>query len=320
MKAAIYRAYGPPDVLRIEEVPKPSPGDEEVLVRVHAATVVAPDWRFRRPAPFLIRAMNGLTRPKITILGMEVAGVVEAVGANVTRFAAGDEVFGSAGTKFGAHAEYVCVAAGRGLERKPANLSFEEAAPLSYAGVTALHFLRQANIKPGQRVLIYGASGAVGTASVQIAKRHFGAHVTGVCSGANLDLVRSIGADDAIDYTKDDFSRAGRVYDVIMDTVGYSGFSRSLRALKRGGIYLLVDAGPEAMLAGVWVSATSPTKVISGVALTKEGDLALLRELAEAGKLKPVIGRRYSLEQIAEAHAYAESGRKVGNAVVVLAT
>lgn len=318
MKAAIYRAYGPPGVLRIEEVPKPTPGEGQVLVRVHAATVVAPDWRFRKPEPFLIRAINGLTRPKIAILGMELAGVVEAVGANVTRFRAGDEVFGSAGTKFGAHSEYVCVAAGRGLERKPANLSFEEAAPLSYAGITALHFLRQANIKPGQRVLIYGASGAVGTASVQIAKNYFGAHVTGVCSGANLEMVRSIGADDAIDYTKEDFSRAGAVYDVIMDTVGESGFSRSLRALKRGGVYLLVAAGPGEMLAGVWVSMTGRASVISGVALGKEGDLALLRELAEAGKLKPVIGRRYSLEQIAEAHAYAESGRKVGNVVVAV--
>lgn len=318
MKAATYRAYGPPDVLRIEEVPKPSPGGGQVLVRVHAATVVAPDWRFRKPEPFLIRAINGLSRPRINILGMELAGVVEAVGANVTRFAAGDEVFGSAGTRFGAHAEYVCVAAGRGLERKPGNLSFEEAAPLSYAGVTTLHFLRQANIKPGQRVLIYGASGAVGTASVQIAKNYFGAHVTGVCSGANLEMVRSIGADEAIDYTKEDFSRAGAVYDVIMDTVGESGFSRSLRALKRGGFYLLVAAGPGEMLAGAWVSMTGRASVISGVALTKDSDLALLRELAEAGKLKPVIGRRYSLEQIAEAHAYAESGRKVGNVVVAV--
>ncbi len=318
MKAAVYRTYGPPEVVGIEDVLKPAPRDDEVLVRVQAATVVAPDWRFRKPEPFLIRAMNGLSRPKINILGMELAGVVEAVGANVTRFRVGDEVFGSAGTKFGAHAEYVCVAAGRGLERKPANLSFEEAAPLSYAGVTALHFLRQANIKPGQRVLIYGASGAVGTASVQIAKRHFGAHVTGVCSGANLDMVCSIGADDAIDYTKEDFARAGAVYDMIMDTVGESGFSRSLRALNRGGVYLLVAAGPGEMLAGVWVSAMSPSKVITGVALTKDGDLALLRELAEAGKLKPVIGRRYSLEQIVEAHRYAESGRKVGNVVVAV--
>ncbi len=318
MKAAVYRAYGPPDVLGIEDVPKPRPGADQVLVRVHASTVIAPDWRFRKPEPFLIRAMNGLSRPKINILGMELAGVVEAVGANVKRFAAGDEVFGSAGTKFGAHAEYVCVAAGKGLERKPANLSFEEAAPLSYAGVTALHFLRQANIKPRRRVLIYGASGAVGTASLQIAKNHFGAHVTGVCSGANLDMVRSIGADEVIDYTKDDFAARGEHYDVIMDTVGKSGFSHSLRALKRGGIYLLVAAGPGEMLAGAWVSMTGRVSVISGVALGKEGDLALLRVLAESGKLKPVIGRRYSLDQIAEAHGYAESGRKVGNVAVTV--
>lgn len=204
------------------------------------------------------------------------------------------------------------------LEHKPSNLSFEEAAPLSYAGVTALHFLRQANIRPGQRVLIYGASGSVGTASVQIAK-HFGAHVTGVCSTANLDMVRSIGADAVIDYTKEDFA-SGAPYDAIMDTVGESGFSRSLRALKRAGVYLLVAAGPGEMLAGAWESMSGRVSVISGVALGKEGDLALLRELAEAGKLKPVIGRRYPLDHIVEAHKYAESGRKVGNVVVSVAS
>jgi NADPH:quinone reductase-like Zn-dependent oxidoreductase len=219
---------------------KPIPKDNQVLVRIHATTVSAADWRMRRAVPFIVRFMTGFWGPKkIQVLGMEFAGKVESVGKAVTRFGEGDQVFGSTGFKFGAHAEYVCLHEDALLAIKPVNMTFEEAAAVLFGGVSALHFLRKANIQEGQKALIYGASGSVGVFAVQLAK-YFGAHVTGVCSTANLDLVKSLGADEVVDYTREDFSRAGRVYDMVFDTVGKSGFSRSLKSLKRGGFYVRV--------------------------------------------------------------------------------
>jgi NADPH:quinone reductase-like Zn-dependent oxidoreductase len=324
MKAAVYRRYGPPDVLEIEDVERPAPMDNEVLVRVHAATVCAADWRMRKAEPFMVRFMIGLRVPKkIHILGMEFAGTVESAGKAVTRFSAGDEVFGSTGFKFGTHAEYACLPEDGLLAMKPVNMTFEEAAAVLFGGVSALYFLRKAKIQAGQKVLVYGASGSVGVFAVQLAK-HFGAHVTGVCSTGNLDLVRSLGADEVVDYTKDDFSRAGRVYDIVFDTVGKSGFSRSLKALKRGGSYVLVGGSGRmasilgVLLRGMWGSVTGAAKVISGVARADGGDPSFLKGLIEAGKLRTVIDRRYSLDEIAEAHRHAEAGHKKGHVVILL--
>jgi NADPH:quinone reductase-like Zn-dependent oxidoreductase len=323
MKAAVYRKYGPPEVVHVEEVEKPSPKDNEVLVRIHATTVAAADWRLRRAKPFLVRIMSGLLRPKTRILGMEFSGTVESVGKAVTRFRAGDQVFGSTGFKFGAHAEYVCVPEDGMLATKPVNMTLEEAAAVLFGAVSALHFLKQAKIQPGQKVLIYGASGSVGVFAVQLAK-HFGAHVTGVCSTANLDLVKSLGADEVVDYTREDFSKAGRVYDVVCDTVGKSGFSRTLRSLKRGGFYLRIGASGGllsilgGMLRGMWISLTGAARVLGGVARTAPGDLSFFKGLIEAGELRTVIDKRYPLSAIAEAHRHAEAGHKKGHVIVLL--
>jgi NADPH:quinone reductase-like Zn-dependent oxidoreductase len=324
MKAAVYTRYGPPDVLEIEDVEKPVPKDNEVLVRIHATTVCAADWRMRKADPFIMRFMNGLWRPrKFHILGVEFAGTVEAVGKAVTRFREGDQVFGSTGFKFGAHAEYACLPEDASVAIKPVNMTFDEAAAVLFGGRSALHFLRKAKIQAGQKVLVYGASGSVGVFAVQLAK-HFGAHVTGVCSTANLDLVKSLGADEVVDYTREDFSRAGRVYDIVLDTVGKSGFSRSLKSLKRGGSYVQVGGSGRlasilgGALRGMWVSVTGTARVISGVARVAAGDQAFLKGLIEAGKLRTVIDRRYSLDDIAEAHRHAEAGHKKGHVVVLV--
>ena len=324
MKAAVYTRYGPPDVIEIKDVEKPAPKDNEVLVRIHATTVCAADWRIRKADPFIVRFMNGLWRPKkIRILGAEFAGTVESVGKAVTRFGEGDQVFGSTGFKFGAHAEYACLPEDGLLAIKPLNMTLEEAAAVLFGGVSALHFLRKAKIQAGQKVLIYGASGSVGVFAVQLAK-HFVAHVTGVCSTANLDLVKSLGADEVVDYTREDFSRAGRVYDIVFDTVGKSGFSRSLKSLKRGGSYVLVGGSGRlssilgVILRGTWISLTGAAKVISGVASAAAGDQSFLKGLIEAGKLRTVIERRYSLDEIAEAHRHAEAGHKKGHVVILL--
>jgi 2-desacetyl-2-hydroxyethyl bacteriochlorophyllide A dehydrogenase len=318
MKAAVYSRYGPPEVVQIKDVATPAPKDNEVLVRIHATTVCAADWRLRRADPVLVRLFNGLWRPTRNVLGMEFAGTIESVGRNVARFRAGDDVFGSTGMKFGAHAEYVCLPQDGAVATKPAAMTHDEAAAVLFGAISALHFLRKAKIQSGQKVLIYGASGSVGTCAVQLAK-HFGAHVTGVCSTTNLQLVKSLGADAVVDYTREDFSRAGRVYDMVFDTVGKSGFSRSMKSLKRGGCYVLV-AGPlsSSTLGAMWASITGSAKVIGGVARLAEGDLSFVKGLIEGGQLRTVIDRRYPLEQIAEAHRYVEAGHKKGNVVVVV--
>jgi NADPH:quinone reductase-like Zn-dependent oxidoreductase len=327
MKAAVITRYGPPGVVQVREVDRPTPKDNEVLVRVRASTVSAADWRIRKADPSVVRLFAGLLRPtKIRIGGMELAATVESVGRAVTRFAAGDEVFGGTLFKLGTHAEYVCVPETL-LAMKPVNLPLEEAAAVFFGGMTVLGFLGNAKIQPGDRVLVYGASGSVGVFAVQLAK-HFGGHVTAVCSTANLGLVKSLGADEVVDYTKEDFSGAGKIYDMIFDTVGTSGYWRSLRSLKRGGYYILVAGlGLEwfvvsvlaGLLGGMWASVTGAAKVIG---TPKRGDstksLLLLKELIEAGRLKTVIERRYSLDEIAEAHRHAEAGHKKGHVLIVL--
>jgi NADPH:quinone reductase-like Zn-dependent oxidoreductase len=321
MKAIICTKYGPPDVLQLEEVEKPIPKDNEVLIRIFATTVTSGDMRIRSakfPPLFWLpmRLMMGFRGPRKRILGMEFAGEIETVGRDVKIFKIGDQVFGSSYPKLGAHAEYISLPEEVVLATKPVNATYEEAAAVFFGGHTALHFLRKGNIREGQNVLIYGASGAIGTAAVQLA-RYFGAEVTGVCSTANLELVRSLGADKVIDYTEEDFTKSGDTYDIIFDTVGMSPFSGSVRSLKEKGSYLrAVHMELSSMVHGLWTGLTSSKKVIGGEAGEKTEDLIFLRELIEAGKLKPVIDRTYPLEQIAEAHGYVEKGHKKGNVVI----
>ena len=322
MKAAVYEKYGPPDVVELREVEKPTPKDNEVLIRIHATTVTSGDWRVRSlnlPAGFglLGRLVFGITRPRQPILGSELAGKIEARGKSVSKFKVGDEVFAFDGARMGCHAEYKCVAEDGALAPKPPNLTYEEAAALAFGGSTALDFFNRAKLKRENKVLVNGASGAVGTAAVQLAK-HFGANVTGVCSTANLELVRSLGATPVIDYTQEDFTQNGETYDVIVDTVGTAPFSRSKGSLKERGRLLLVLAGLPDILWIPWVSITSSKKVIAGPASSRAEDLRFLAGLAEAGEFKPVIDRRYPFEQIAEAHSYVDTGRKKGNVVITL--
>jgi NADPH:quinone reductase-like Zn-dependent oxidoreductase len=306
-------------VVQINDVEKPAPKDNEVLVRVHATTVCAADYRLRN-MPYIVGWIIGLRKGKI--LGMELAGTVDSVGKAVTRFRAGDQVFGGTGFKFGAHAEYACVLESR-LEMKPVNMTLEEAAAVAFGGLTALYFLRKANIQTGQNVLVYGASGSVGVYAVQLAK-HFGARVTGVCSTANLDLVRSLGADEVVDYTKEDFSRAGRVFDMIFDTVGKAGFSRSLNSLKRGAPFVKIAPSgglssiPGDALREMWISITGAAKVVGGLPRNAPGDLSFLKGLIDTGKVRTVIDKRYLLQEIDEAFRYAEAGHKKGHAIILL--
>ena len=320
MKAIVYTNYGPPNVLQLKEVDKPIPKSNEVLIKIFAATVTSADVRLRKADPFLIRLMLGLFKPKkINILGTELAGEIEAIGKDVKLFNIGDQVFGpTTESGMGAYAEYKCMPENSVLDLKPANMSYEEAAAIFFGGHTALHFLRKGNIEPGQKVLIYGASGAVGTYAVQLAK-HFGAEVTGVCSTVNLALVKSLGVDYAIDYTSTDFSQSGKTYDIIFDTVGKSPFSGAVKSLNKKGVYLrAVHMSFPAIFHGLWTTLTSGKKVIGGVAKEQKADLIFLKELIESGKIKAVIDRSYPLEQTAEAHAYVEKGHKKGNVVITM--
>jgi NADPH:quinone reductase-like Zn-dependent oxidoreductase len=322
MKAIICTKYGPPEVLQLKEVSQPTLGDDDVLIKVRATTVTSGDSRmrsFRVPLSFWLpaRMALGLRGPKRTILGAELAGEIEATGKDVTMFRKGDPVFAYPGHDGGAYAEYIRMPENGCLAIKPLNMTFEEAAAIPFGGNTALYFLRKGKIQSGQKVLIYGASGSVGTFAVQLA-RYFGAEVTGVCGTANLKLVASLGADKVIDYTKADFTKNGETYDVIFDAVGKSSFSGCMKSLKEEGIYLHAVATPAVMLRMRWASMRSRKKLIGGTAIPETENLIFLKELVEGGKLRPVIDRRYPLEQTAEAHRYVDKGHKTGNVVMTV--
>ena len=326
MKAILWTAYGQPDVLQFEEVEKPTPKANEVLIRIYATTVTAGDCEARNlkfPLLFrlLMRMYVGLRKPgRITILGQELAGEIVAIGKDVKRFRAGDQVFGTTGLGFGAYAEYICLpekSAMGVLAMKPANMTYEEAAAVLTGALEALHFMRKGNIQRGEKVLIIGAGGSIGTFAVQLA-RYFGAEVTGVDTARKLEMLRSLGADHVIDYTKEDFTQNGQTYDVIFDVMGKSSFSGSVRSLKQNGRYLLGNAGLSQMVRGRWTSIRSSKKVIIGAANQKNEDLLFLKELIEARKIKSVIDRRYPLEQIAEGHRYVDTGQKKGNVVITI--
>jgi NADPH:quinone reductase-like Zn-dependent oxidoreductase len=324
MKAMVYHRYGPPAVVTLAELPKPVPKDNEVLIRIAATTVTSGDWRARSlilpPGfGFMGRLVFGLFGPRQPILGSELAGVVEAIGESVTRFKVGDEVFAFTSARMGCHAEYRALAEDSLIARKPANLSFEQAAALSFGGTTALAFLSKGGIKRGDKVLVVGASGSVGSAAVQIAK-HFGATVTGVCRTANVDLVRSLGADEVIDYSREDFATLGEAYDIILDTTGTTPLARVENSLKRGG-RLLIVLGSLAQAIGLERAAKgSGKRVIAGVVPVRVDDLETLAALADTDAFVPVIDRSYPLERAVEAHAYVDTGRKRGNVVLSVAT
>jgi len=320
MKAVVCTEYGSPDAMQLKEVEKPTPKENEVLIKIYATTVTSADIRIRKADPFPVRFFYGFTRPKNnTILGSELAGEIEAVGKNVKQFKVGDPVFAGAGISLGANAEYICLPEAGAIAIKPTNMTYEEAAAIPFGATTSLIFLRdKGKIQSGQDVLIYGASGALGMAAVQLAK-FFGAQVTGVCSTAKLELVKSLGADNVIDYTKEDFTQSGKTYDIIFDTSGKSPFSGCVSALKNNGLYLrAVHINLSPILRGLWTSITSSKKVISVTAIERKEDLIFLKELIEMGKMQSIIDRRYPLEQTAEAHRYVEQGHKKGNVVLTV--
>ena len=315
MKAAVYTQYGSPEVLRVKQVERPLPQKNEILLRIRATSVNSGDWRLRKADPYAVRLFFGLLKPKINILGSVFSGEVESIGEEVKQFKVGDIVFGHTDMSFGSYAEYLSLPEDASIALKPSNISHNEAAVIPFGGVAALHFLKKAKIQPWQKVLVVGASGSVGSAAVQLAKS-FGADVTGVCSTANIALVKSIGANKVIDYTKEDFAGNGETYDVIFDAVNAISVSRSMKSLNKNGIMILSAAGMSEMLQGLWISMTTNKRVLTGVISHKAADIIFLKELIEAGKFKPVIDRTYPLEQIAEAHAYAEKGHKKGNIAI----
>jgi NADPH:quinone reductase-like Zn-dependent oxidoreductase len=330
MKAVVYTEYGTPDVLQIKEVEKPVPSDKEILVRVHAATVNIGDlWarnfkemtpsRFSMPLPLWLpsKMYFGFTKPRVHILGSEFAGEVQEAGKDVKRFKPGDQVFGYRGQSMGAYAEYLCIPEDGLVAIKPASMTYEEAAAVPYGALTALSLLQKANIQPGQKVLINGASGNIGSAAVQLAK-YFGAEVTGVCSTPRLEFVKALGADQVIDYTRDDFTKNGETYDLIFDVLGKSSFSRCQSSLTPNGIYLLASFKSGQLFQMLRTSRTPGQKVICALSSENPKDLVFIRELVEAGRIKVILDRCYSLEQTAEAHRYVETGCKTGSVIITV--
>ncbi|MCP3684924.1 MAG: NAD(P)-dependent alcohol dehydrogenase, partial [bacterium] len=323
MKAIVCTKYGSPEVLKLKEVEKPIPKDNEVLIRIYATTVTLFDcWMRSSTSPpgfgVLMRIANGIRKPKQPILGTELAGEIEAVGKSVKIFRKGDQIFGFTGMSLGAYAEYICLPEDGMLAIKPLNMTHEEAAAIPQGALTALFFLRKGNIQSGQKVLIFGASGGVGTFAVQLAK-YYGTEVTGVCSTPKLELVKSLGADKVIDYTKEDFTKSGEIYDIILDTIGKSPFSGSIKSLRREGFYLFTTFGLPRLFRILLLKITSNKKVGPlGVVEERTEDLVFLKELIETGKIKAVIDRRYPLEQAAEAHRYVETGQKQGQVVITV--
>ena len=321
MKAIVFERYGPPDVLQLKEIEKPVPKGNEVRIKIHATSVTKYDcWVRSNTAPpgfgLLMRIVSG-RKPKQPILGTEFAGEIEEVGNDVTRFKVGDLVYGYPGMNLGAYAEYICLPEGA-VALKPANATCEEAATVLQGSLTALYFLRKANIQHGDKVLIFGASGGVGEYAVQLGKHHFGAEVTGVCSSSKMHFVQSLGADHVIDYTQEDFTQNGQVYDVIFDTVGKTSISRTKKSLTENGSYLLATFGLPMLVQLLWLSKTSNQNFEFGALKEKTEDLIFLKELIEAGAIKTIIDRRYPLEQAAEAHLYVETGHKKGNVVLMM--
>jgi NADPH:quinone reductase-like Zn-dependent oxidoreductase len=315
MQVAAFEKYGSPEVLQIKSVPKPQPKDHEICIKIQATAVTSGDCRLRRADPFAVRFFFGLFKPKKQVLGDGFSGVVESVGNKVKRFKVGEAVFGTMGMGFGAYSEYVCLPETGVVATKPDNLDHEAAATIHFGGATALHFLKKAKISAGQKVLIFGASGAVGTAAVQIAK-HFGAEVTGVCSGANVEMVKSLGATRVVDYQKEDFAGLGANFDVVIDAVGKADYRRLLSVLGKNGTLVLVSAMLGGMLRGAWTSGTSDKKVVTGVAIEKLEDLFFLKNLLESGHFKSVVDKVFPMEKIAEAHRYVDGGHKKGNVAV----
>jgi NADPH:quinone reductase-like Zn-dependent oxidoreductase len=317
MRAVVHDRYGPPEVLRVEEVERPVPGDDEVLVRIHATTVARMDCAFRRARPFVFyRFITGPRRPRRRILGSELAGEIAAVGAAVTEFAVGDRVFGSSGLGFGAHAEYICLREGALLAPMPAGMRFQEAAAVCDGALKALIALRRAGLREGQRICVYGASGAIGTAGVQLAK-DLGAEVTAVCNTGNLELVRSLGADRVIDYTREDFTRTGQTYHVVFDAVAKHSFRRSRDSLEPGGTFIATD-GVENVILALWTSRIGDRRVLFPVARPTRQDVLFVKDLIEAGRYRAVIDRCYPLEQVVEATRYVETEQKSGNVVLTV--
>jgi NADPH:quinone reductase-like Zn-dependent oxidoreductase len=323
VKAIVYDRYGPPEVLQLREVPAPAPGEDDVLIRIRAVTVNMGDCEMRRPEIpnaiwLLVRLAFGLRRPRRRILGSYFAGEVAVVGSNVARLRVGDKVFAASGARFGAYSEYICLPEASCIAAMPASLSYEEAASVPLGGLNALHYLREAKLRPGERVLVNGAGGSFGTFAVQLA-RLMGAHVTAVDSAEKLDLLRELGADRVVDYAREDPAAEGETYDVVFNVVARYPYSRALSSLGAGGRYLLTNpAGLAQMLRAVWTSLTSDRKVIVSFARETSEDLDHLRRLIEQGKLRPVIDRSYPLEQAAEAHRYVETGRKRGDVVLTM--
>lgn len=317
MKAVVYTRYGPPDVLEIHDVRKPDVGNKDILVRLRASAVTSGDVRLRKAEPFMVRMFNGLTRPRKSILGINFAGMVEEVGKDVNEFRRGDDVFGSTEFRFGCYAEYVRIPEVGVVAKKPAGISFEEAAVVAFGTLTSLHFLRKANLEKGRKVLVYGASGSLGTAAVQLAK-YFGAEVTALCSTANVELVKSLGADYVIDYTKEDFTKYPATYDVIYDTVGKSPFFACLKKIKDRGVYLNAVHIPPVSVIKNLLATASGRRIIGGISVERKADLEFIKSLMESGAFKPVVDRTYPMEQIADAHRYVEQGHKKGNVAITI--